>query len=253
MPILQKALPDLPASADLPGVSPGAPDGWLVQDDAYASQMALRRALIAERPEHVHTLLPEAEAAARELLDAVLLHRNAWKRGAKMLCPDGMAVSIDPADPLLTLGQLVQEDLCILQRRGQAHVLTGAILCFPASWMLQEKIGRSLMAIHRPVRSYTADIERRVTRLFDGVRHERPLMRANALWYDDPALFQPRREDDPRPVGGSDAAYLRVEHQWILRLPETGAVVFAIHTYLRPRAELNANEHAWLNARQAAV
>jgi len=69
-----------------------------------------------------------------------------------------------------------------------------------------------------------------VQRLFDGVRAGRPMWRANLLRYDAPDLHQPRTEDDPRPAGGPDAKYARSERQSVLRLPETGAVVFAIHT-----------------------
>jgi len=44
--------------------------------------------------------------------------------------PDGAEVALDYADPLRPLGQLVQEDFCILQKQGEEHVLTGALLYF---------------------------------------------------------------------------------------------------------------------------
>ncbi len=62
----------------------------------------------------------------------------------RVIRPDGQAVAIDPADPFLTLSQLVQEDLCLHHKRGEEHVLTAALLCFPAAWTLAEKIGRPL-------------------------------------------------------------------------------------------------------------
>ena len=67
-----------------------------------------------------------------------------------------MTVAIDRGDPMGTLGHLVQEDLCLMEKRGEEHVLTAAVLCFPASWRLADKIGRPLEAIHVPVPEYDA-------------------------------------------------------------------------------------------------
>ena len=67
-------------------------------------------------------------------------------------------VALDASQPLLTLGRLVQEDLCLMQKQGDAHVLTAAILCCPASWTLAEKLGRSMAAIHLLVQIYTPDL-----------------------------------------------------------------------------------------------
>lgn len=242
-PILQSALPALPWTdprlARLPGVLPLDLADWLVVDDAHAGQMALRDRLIAERRPEVHALTAAARPAADELLALVLDalprlgHRLA---GGTATRPDGVKVPLDPAAPLLTLGRLVQEDFCLMQAGEGAfageHVLTGAILCFPASWTLAEKIGRPLVRIHAPVPAYDAGIAPRVQRLFDAIRPDRPLWRMNAHPYQVPDLFHPRREADPRPKPAGPAPFLRSERQCLLRLPETGAVVFSIHTYM---------------------
>ena len=110
-----------------------------------------------------------------------------------------MIVPLDPDQPLLTLGRLFQEDFCILEQTGPEHALTAAILCFPASWTLSQKLGRPMTEIHIPVESYTPDIARRVQRLFDAIRPDQPLWRANSLIYDDPTLHQPRLEGERRP------------------------------------------------------
>jgi hypothetical protein len=179
---------------------------------------------------------PSARPAAQELLDLVLGLAYPAQVGAQMIeRPDGVVVPLDREDPLGTLGRLVQEDFCILQKQADEHVLTGAVLCFPASWMLAEKFGRPLMAIHVPVDSYDDNVGRRVQRLFDGVKPDRPLWRFNALPYNDPTLHQPRSQHARREDrNDARAQFLRSERQVILRLPETGAVVFAIHTFLVP-------------------
>ncbi|MBN2905903.1 MAG: DUF3445 domain-containing protein [Rhodobacteraceae bacterium] len=256
-PILQDRLPYTPwaspAMRRLPGIQPLEMADWLVLDEAYGGQMALRERLIATRPEAVHGLMPEAMAAAQELLDTVLTllaGRGDFGIGADcVIRPDGGRVGVDRAAPLLTLGRLVQEDFCLMQPgEGGAPVLTGAILCFPSSWMLAEKLGRPLGAIHDPVPQYDAGLGLRVERLFAGLRPGRALWRANAHFYEDPALFQPRPASAPRAKVKGPAPYLRSERQGLIRLPVSGAVVFSIHTFVIARASLDADQVAALDA-----
>ncbi len=231
--ILQQDIPYDPlAENPLPGIKPADPGAWLHRDDAFAAQMQRRADLLSQRPADVLAQSSEALEPAQELLDLVLAqaYPDATERVTR---PDGVKVEIDRARPLETLCHLVQEDFYILQKHGDAHVLTGAILCFPASWMLSEKFMHPLIAIHAPVDVYDADVARRVQRLFDGIQPGRPLWRFNALWYQDAELFQPRRADQRREDRDrSTARYLRSERQTLLRLPRTKAVVFAIHTYI---------------------
>lgn len=252
-PVLQSRLPFCPwmdpRTARLPGILPVEAGDWLRVDDAFAGQMAERDRLIADRPEIVHGMLDSARPAADELY-ACVLERLARTEGYELRAtevrrPDGVVVPLDPTQPLVTLGRLVQEDLCLMERHGDEHVLTGAILCFPASWWLTEKLGRPLLGIHVPVAEYDPDLARRVQRLFDAIRPEQPLWRMNALVYRDPTLHQPRHEGDPRTDrrGGS---FVRAERQCLIRLPETRAVVFSIHTYVVDIATLGPEELAGL-------
>jgi hypothetical protein len=242
--ILQSRLPyDIHPAPHLPGVRPLVPKDWLLVDEAYAGQMAERRRLLAGHRDSVLALSPEAVPAAQELLEAALtaLPAGFEVTAQTITCPDGCRITRDAADPLGTLGQILQEDFCLMEMRGAEHVLTGAVLCFPASWRLDEKFLRPLTGIHRPVDSYDAGIARRVQRLFDGVQPGRPLWRFNAFPYADPALFQPRSESSPRMrVDLAAAPFVRSERQCILRLPETRAVVFSIHTFMVPRAAVGA-------------
>lgn len=239
-PILQSALAEVPwqnrATAKLPGTGPVEPGDWLRIDDAYAGQMELRARLLRRCRDKVHVLRAQAVEAARELLSEVLevlKTRDDFDVSARRVVrPDGEQIDIDPEAPLITLAHLVQEDFCILQRRDgeDEHALTGALLCFPASWTLAEKIDRPLTAIHDTVAPYTDDIARRVQRLFDGVRPGRTLWRVNLLRYRDADLFQPRPVADRRRNPAGMGHFIRSERQCISRLPRTGAMVFSIHT-----------------------
>lgn len=235
-PILQSVIPPAQlaaAAARLPQMFPVEPGDWLRVDSAFALQLAEKARLIAVDRPMVIAVLPGAEAAAEELLEAVLAElalNPAYQMGASVTRPDGIVVPLDRTDPLLTLSRLVQEDLCIHQKRGAEHVLTAALLCFPAAWTLAEKIGRPLSAIHAPVPEYDQGIAARVQRMFDMIGEGRVLWRANLHRYDNASLFQPHAEAAPRPVGTDTSPYLRSERQVIRRLPWSGAVVFSIHT-----------------------
>lgn len=240
IPILQTAIPyDVSVPRPLPGIAPLDMADWLLVDEAFAPQMAERARLLAERRGDVLAVTGGAGPAAEELLQFVLdwlrEHGAGYDISANVVRrPDGVRVAIDRADPMLTLGHLVQEDLCIMEKRGDEHVLTAAVLCFPASWRLSDKINRPLLAIHVPVPEYDDSIARRVQRLFDGVQPGRPLWRFNAHGYGDPALYHPSREnvDD---AARARLPYLRSERQCVLRLPQTRACVFSIHTYVLAR------------------
>jgi hypothetical protein len=238
-----------PRTRRLPGTLPLDMADWLQVDEAYAGQMALRDRLIATREAEVHAVLPEAEAAAREVYAMVLprLAALGFRRGATgVVRPDGVSVALDPDRPLRTLGRLLQEDICLMQSDGTGeHRLTGAILCFAAGWLLHQKLGRPMMRVHRPVEKYTEDVGRRVQRLMDAIRPETPLWRANAHHSRAP-LFNPLAEDDPRHTSEGERPWVRSERQCLIRLPQTGAVVFSIHTIVVPLERLTAEQAAAL-------
>ncbi|MEM0945855.1 MAG: DUF3445 domain-containing protein [Pseudomonadota bacterium] len=245
--VLQEMLPLAPWTDPrvwrLPGTQLADPDAWVQVDDAYAGQMRLRNQLISEQRGDVLALLPEAKAAAAELYDmglSRLSRMEGFAIGAKTaMCPDCKQIVLKRSDPLGTLGRLIQEDLCILQKLGGSteHILTGAVLCFPAGWTLAEKIGRPLGRIHAPVARYH-QVGPRVQRMLDGLKPGRPVWRANAHFYDDPTLFAPRTETDARNEAVS-GRFVRSEYQVLFRLPVTGAIVFSIHTYVVARGALS--------------
>lgn len=254
-PVFQKHLPYAPwmhaATRRMPGVQPLDPAQWLHCDDAYGGQMALRDHLIAEKRDLVFACLPEADAAAAETLAHILDHlpHEFTREGQTVTRPDGVAIDLEGDHPLVTAGRLIQEDLTLLMKDEGAveHRLVGAVLCFPASWTLSEKLGRPLASIHIPVEPYTSQMAKRVQRLFDMVHADRPLWRQNALLYRSPDLFHPRSEAQPRVTADIRPDYLRSERQCILRLPRTGAILFSIHTYMLRFADLAADQIAALD------
>jgi hypothetical protein len=226
----------------LPGTVPIALADWLQRDEVFGAQMALRDRLVAEKTAAVHAMAEGCRPAAEEVLATVLGHLGGVEGNARtpegMRRPDGVVVPTG-GPPLIVAGRLVQEDLVVLEKpEGAAeHVLTGAILCFPSNWTLAQKFGMPLARIHAPVEHYDEAVAHRVQRLFDAIRPEAPLMRANMISYAHADLHSPRAEFDRHRPEPGEIRYLRVERQVLLRLPVTRAVVFSIHTHLiRPEA-----------------
>ena len=230
----------------MPGTQLLDDERWLDVDEAFSAQMAIRDALIDERFRDVHALLENgvepAKECLREVLEALGENSSYNIHDELVVRPDGEEVSIDWGRPLKTLGRLVQEDFCVLQPSEDGHKLVGAILCFPASWTLSEKIGKPMVRIHEPVSEYDAAVAQRVQRLFDMVHPDRPMWRANAFAYDHAKLFTPKREADPPRKLVGEPRYIRSERQVIKKLPLTSAVVFSIHTYVVPIESLTANQ-----------
>ena len=235
--IFQKSIPYDTTYPKLPGTRPISPDEWIICDDAYSQQMALRDKLIETKRDKVLAISDQANEAAVELskmaLEFSIKSLGYQKSNDEVIRPDEVSLKIDLSDPMEFLGRLVQNDFCILQKVGDEHVLTAASLCFPASWSLEEKFLKPLIDIHIPVKEYNEEIAKRVQRLFDGLQVSRPVWRFNALYYEEPDLFQPRSVNQPRKKPAPNQVnYFRSERQTLVKLPKTMAIVFGIHTFV---------------------
>lgn len=222
---------------------------WLRIDRLYPREMAERRALIATRPEEVVLALPGTSGAQAELLSAVVdnlvLHRpGLFDRQAGWLTNrlTGERWDVQGTDaPLTVLGQLVQEDFCLLRVEEGVPQLVAGVVCFPNRWRLADKIGLPLAGVHRPVPLYGERLQRPVDRFLSLLRPGRIALRANWSLVDDPALHQPtghgrQESSDITAEDAGERLFLRVERQTFMRLPQTATVVFGIHTYVSPVA-----------------
>jgi hypothetical protein len=195
---------------------------WLDVDERRDEELALKRALLAERRDEVFAALPDTEPAGQEVLHLVVLD----------LQRRGLNGSVDSdRHPLEAASLLVQEDLCLMADRDGESCLVAASLCFPSHWRLSEKIGRPAAAIHEPVPHYARELEPKVDRFLARIPAGRISVRRNWSVNDHDTLFAP---EHPAPVAGIDAAdagerlWIRSERQTLRRLPESGAVLFTI-------------------------
>lgn len=233
-----------------PGLAPLDFATWIETDQHYAEQMAYREHLMTDRRAVVFAETENSRPAQTELLNILLTNLNRRPdftvAADSVTRPDGVVVptgqTLEP--PVLTAGRLTQEDFCILEKGAEEYVLTSAILCFPSRWSLAEKIGHPLTAIHGPVPDYTDDLAKRVNRVFEGVKVDLPLWRANWTVHDHAELHQP--SGSWRAEEGGETLYIRVERQTFVRLPQSQAVVFGIRTFIDPLDRLTDEQAAAL-------
>ncbi|RZS90831.1 uncharacterized protein DUF3445 [Motilibacter rhizosphaerae] len=207
---------------------------WLEGGADVAAQLREKARLLRESREAVLQELPGSEGACAELLRVV----------------EGAVGAEAPAasSPLEAAALLVAEDLCVHLPGPDGRLrLAAACVCFPSRWVLAEKMGQPVAGIHDPVPGYADAIGRPVDQLMERLPHDRLLWRLGGSILDDPALFQPRRAT-LSPARVPDDVWLRVERQTLRRLPESGAVVFTIRTFVDPLSCLTSSPAACADA-----
>lgn len=222
----------------LTALAPG--ESWIEVDADRDDDLREKRRLFAVERERVLQTLPGSEPAQREVRDVVA--RELAERHP------ALATSLDRGDDRLpaieAAALLVQEDLCVMERRDAGWCLTAAAVCFPTRWDMPPKMGLPLTAIHDPVPTYRERVAASADRFFDLLEAGRVFRRANWSLLDDPALFQPVALRGGAPVASiaaSDAdtaVWLRVERQTLQRLPASGAILFSIRIHRAPLGAL---------------
>jgi len=203
---------------------------WFHVDAEGDAQRRYKSELLSTRTSDVVALLPEGLVASAELYE--LIRTDYLGRTRSELSPLA-------EHPLIASSRLVADDLCILTESEEWR-LTAAVVCFPSRGRLSEKIGQNLDVIHAPVPGYDEHLAKPTNAFFRRLTPDKPFWRLNWTLMNQAELFQPTslREAGPRDVRQWT---FRVERQTLRKLPETGAVVFAIRTF-RETAE-NMHQH----------
>lgn len=155
------------------------------------------------------------------------------------------AMGASEAPPLWAAGRLVEDDLCLMEKRDGAWRLTAASLCSPTFFTVEEALGKSLAELHGPVPAFGERFLKRIERIFDGLGGEIVLERRNWTVVNSQALFLPRSAPlrvaalDIRPSEAGEALFVRVERQTLRRLSRE-AVLFTIRVWRHPLADLLA-------------
>ena len=222
---------------------------WFELDARYPDDMAERARLLNDLRDDVFGVLPMAEAACREALDAIAnnltQHHPDWfARDAadlhNRLTDERWHIADPVLHPLEIAARLVQEDLCLIQVTPDGPIFSAGALCFPSRWRLHEKLGLPLADVHGPVPIYPDRLARPVDRFMEKLRVGHIASRLNWSVLDDPTLFQPGgkwRKDVNTDITADNAGqtlFLRVERQTLRRLPITDAILFGIRVHNYP-------------------
>lgn len=152
-----------------------------------------------------------------------------------------------PHPPLDWVGRQMQEDLLILQSTADGSMpLVAGQLCFPNAWCLDDKMEQSFLGIHRSVPLFAEHIGRSSSLLLQRLKIGRPVWRLNWSFkattrlnhtpqyhYEEQQLSRQITREN---IG--ERCFMRIERQAFTRLPKTNAVLFTIHTYQAPLAQV---------------
>jgi hypothetical protein len=193
---------------------PGDAVGYWRDSEQAVETLAERRRWVAEHPERHLGMLPEGREEVSEALAWImkLLGRP------ETTTPEHAAVSLEP-DWLVLSGDA-----------ARAHPVLGGAVIFPSGWALEEKIGRPLHEVHAPVPGLQQALGASISTFLSRVAPLAAWERDNWGLAADPAL----NHHPSRPLKRLDAAamldttWVRLEWQFVTRLPVTQAILFGI-------------------------
>ncbi|KAI5212580.1 hypothetical protein AUEXF2481DRAFT_40608 [Aureobasidium subglaciale EXF-2481] len=235
---------------------------WIEIDDTYLKKLALKRELFEKQRNATIQILPGCEEAAFEslyLLADYLPRRypSMFRRGDKNTIQNietkeiwdlnRDATTWERYHPLEVMSLLASEDFLILTtdpETGVSSLKAGAI-CFPAGWQIQERIGHSLWQIHAgKVPQYESKLAKSMDRFFVRMRVNSAISRFNYAIDDSDELFHPHSHHNLRAEKKVhlDDLHLRVERQFLQRLPKTRALLFSIRTYITPITQVTKDQ-----------
>ncbi|WP_157978827.1 MULTISPECIES: heme-dependent oxidative N-demethylase family protein [Nocardia] len=232
-------------------------------DRHFPAESAERAAILAADPTR-HACLPHMIAAAWDAMlfilrglaegypermsltrDGQVYHWRNTDLGIDRSFVFGDAASL-PTDPLSFVCAQIQEDVVLLDQRDGTLFADAGVVTFAADWSFGFDVGMSFLEIHGPVPRIHE--ERVITRAHDFLMRLAPgesYRRTNwTLTVDGkldtstevyPEWGRDRRTLAEGPLAEvGDRLYLRTEVQHLIRLPNSGAIMFLIRTYLLP-------------------
>lgn len=242
-------------------------DEWIELDNDYPRFHGEKSRRILERGSRCCQTTPEAYAAANELLQELVQYLPArypslYQRtasGIKNLWSGEELTTTVPLseDPMQLCGRLTQDDLAIMMPGpdGQYYLKAGAIL-LAGFWRLEDKLNMPLVEIHTSgnVPHYKEKLQVGMDNFFRRLKPGQLIARNNYVVQvggDLPWAVQSVGSEDNTARGWHVAqqdppieqVHLRFERQTLHRLPQTGGIVFTIHTYLVPVIELAKEDY----------
>lgn len=224
------------------GLAPLPDEEWMLVDSDLPQFYRHKLEQEALHKQRVYQALPQSSAAQQEFGRLLQLHLLRYHDyvlsddGEKLLHHEFGLEWDGAASDLWHSSLWIEEDICILEQIDDDYCLTAASVCSPSNWIMEEKIGRSVDVIHDPVTGYHREMGAKVNRLLHGLKAHKPIQRLN--WSIQPCGDMFWRAD-LKDYSGSEDKYWRVERQTLLRMPETGAIIFGIRVFMHSFAVMS--------------
>ncbi|MDZ4820292.1 MAG: DUF3445 domain-containing protein [Planctomycetota bacterium] len=219
------------------GLRPGNVAAFIAHWDPTGEVLRQRVATLtdAKQAEPYAMQIPAAEPAIYETAELVRSHGVDIPHAAQ------------PLDQLLLLGRGWESDFVLLHEDEHGEpIVVGGVVCFPSSWSLREKLGMRIEQTHQPVPGLNQTLGRQIDTFLKKLRPGEAWVRGNTNFSRDPWLDhlpgQPRLPFDPSI--NAEEFWIRFEHQLLLRLPQSGSVLFGIRVENIPITHLAANSDA---------
>ncbi|WP_405719904.1 DUF3445 domain-containing protein [Streptomyces sp. NBC_01537] len=233
-------------------------------DDQYARELALRHEILQADPSRC-AILPHMGPACWDAMLTLMRELSDAYPDTMTLCRDGdgwywsnALLGVEQhfrygddtslsTDPLRFIASQVQEDIVVLEQRDGTLWADAGLVTFASNWSMSFNTGMSFLEIHGPVPRNYADgaiprAERFLMRLQPGDAYRRVNWTSTVGHRLDTALetYADWGSDRVRILTADIGTelHLRVEVQHLIRLPDTGAILFLIRTYLLPFADI---------------
>ncbi|MDZ4405267.1 heme-dependent oxidative N-demethylase subunit alpha family protein [Prosthecobacter sp.] len=212
MPDWLRLLPDADYRPQM-NLRPGDARSYWQPSPEAESVLAERRRCLVDTPERYLRILPEGHEAVNEALAFImaLLERPACT-------PEQAAVELEP-------------DWIVLSGDAErSHPVLGGAVIFPSSWAFEDKIGKPLHEVHAPVPGLQSSLGTSITTFLNRLAPHAAWERDNWGLSADPTL----NHHPAIPIRRLAAAatltntWLRLEQQFLTRLPATNAILFGI-------------------------
>ncbi len=243
------------------GLQPMDMAEWLDLGPDHASFMAEKRVRLSGRPPTYYRSVPESFQAQAELRDVVvawlLAHRpNSFHMAGRAFIDmvDGSQHALDEVtlEPLELTANILEEDFILFEKRDGADIITAASNAYTSSGRIVSCVGRDMRYAHDPVPGLNAQLGPRVDRVLANVKAGGPVVRFNWFVTAIASRLYPEGSHHANATASEEVAraltddytcagdrlWVRSERQTFVRLPETGALAFGIHTYSDPLSSL---------------
>jgi hypothetical protein len=249
------------------GLKPMDMPTWLDTGDDHAAFMAAKRQRLAGRPPVYYRSLPRSITAQSELLGMVAAQLAKHHRGSFEVkvgqIHDLLDGSLHPLaqqdhEPLEIAANVLEEDFILFEKQEGSDIITAASNAYTSSGRIVSCVGRDMHYAHDPVPGLNAQLAARIDRVLANVQVGAPVVRfnwfvtaiANRLYPEGSHHANAAASEEVAQALSADHSragellHVRTERQTFVRLPETKALAFGIHTYSNPLSSLDGDDES---------